>query len=160
MLAELLVRGGVRHLALFDGDKIAAGNVCRHTATLADVGNRKVDIARRLRRISPHVEIVVHDDGLPTSPEAAAEALEPYHAIVDCTASSDVLAILSCAWWSIPRLFLSASVGYAARRVFVFATFGNEFPNAEFDLQIGPWLGEETRSWTGQGEVLEGAGCW
>lgn len=160
VLAELLVRAGVRHLALFDGDTLSAGNICRHTATLGDVGNRKVDVARRLMQISPHVEVVTHGNGLPASPDDVHGALEHYDAIVDCTASSDLLSTLGRAWWSMPRLFVSASVGYAARRLFVFAAFGNEFPNAEFEVQIRPCLEQETSAWADHGELLEGPGCW
>jgi hypothetical protein len=160
VLAELLVRAGARHLALFDGDSLYAGNICRHTATLDDVGRSKVDVAHRLMQISPHVEIMKYGDGIPASPQAAQDLLEHYDAIVDCTASSTVTAILAQAWWATPRLFLSASVGYAARRVFAFSAFSNQFPAAEFDAQIQSWLQQETSAWGEHGELLEGAGCW
>jgi hypothetical protein len=160
VVAELLVRAGLRHLALFDADRFIAGNMCRHIATLNDVGCSKVEVARRLMQISPFVEIASHGDGLPASPETIGNLLERYDAIIDCTASSDVLAVMAQAWWATPRLFLSASVGYAASHLFVFAAFDNAFPLAQFETEIEPWLQQETSAWTHHGELLEGAGCW
>lgn len=161
VVAELLVRAGVTHLALVDNDTLSAGNVCRHTATLAEVGKGKVDVvARRLLQISPHVQVVQHSSGIPISPSAVLALLDPYDVLVDCTASSDALEMLSRAWWPVPRLFLSASVGHAARRFYSFAAFGNAFPVREFDGRMQPWLAEESAAWAEHGELLEGAGCW
>jgi len=161
VVAELLVRAGVTHLALVDNDTLSAGNVCRHTATLAEVGNSKVDVvARRLMQISPHVQVVQHGSGIPIAPSAVLALLDPYDVLVDCTASSDALEMLSRAWWPVPRLFLSASVGHAARRFYSFAAFGNAFPVREFCGLMQPWLAEESAAWAEHGELLEGAGCW
>jgi len=44
IVAELLTRAGVTRLALIDHDILSAGNVCRHIATLADIGKEKVEI--------------------------------------------------------------------------------------------------------------------
>ena len=58
ILAEMLVRAGLKSIALFDADVLTAGNICRHTATLVDVGKGKVvTVAQRLRQISPSVRV-------------------------------------------------------------------------------------------------------
>ena len=57
-IAELMVRAGVSEIGLLDGDFLAAGNICRHPATLSDVGSTKVKaVAARLRQISPFVTV-------------------------------------------------------------------------------------------------------
>lgn len=161
IVAELLVRAGVTRIALIDSDLLSAGNICRHVATLADVGKAKVEVvANRLMQISPHLQVEQHSKGLPASPQALHALLDPYDVILDCTASSDALVMLARPWWSVPKLFLLASLGHAAQRLFVFASFGNQFSVTAFDSQIQPWLSEESATWAEQDEILEGAGCW
>jgi hypothetical protein len=161
IVAELLVRAGVTRLTLVDDDVLTAGNICRHSATLAEVGSGKVDVvARRLVQISPHARIVQHGERIPSSPDVLVDLLDSSGIIVDCTGSNDALEMLARAWWPIPRLFLSASVGYAARRFFSFVAFGNQFPIGVFGSMMRPWLAEESAAWAAHGEFLEGAGCW
>lgn len=159
-LAEQLVRAGLASIALFDSDLVAAGNVCRHAATLADVGRSKVrTVAHRLLQISPAVQ-VTEADSLSGDQGAIVDALEPYDVIVDCTASDDALSLLAGGWWPIPRVFVSFSMGFAAKRLFSFGATGHEFPQRRFGLEVAPWLQDEAATWAGNEELLEGAGCW
>src|SRR5208283_3058592 len=80
--------------------------------------------------------------------------------IVDCTSSDEALALLATAWWSIPRVFASFSMGYAGKRVFSFGVSGHQFPQEEFAGSVRPWLEHEARTWASNEEILEGAGCW
>jgi hypothetical protein len=90
----------------------------------------------------------------------SVDALEPYDVIVDCTASDDALSLLAGGWWSIPRVFVSFSMGFAAKRLFSFGATGHEFPQRRFALEVAPWLQDEAATWGGDEELLEGAGCW
>lgn len=58
--AEALVRTGVGHLAIVDGDTVAPSNVNRQVmATSATVGRPKAEVlAERLREINPSAEII------------------------------------------------------------------------------------------------------
>jgi hypothetical protein len=160
-IAEMLARAGVSELALVDDDLIQAGNVCRHSATLADVGKRKVRaVAQKLRQISPTVRVTEVLEALGGSPSEVMERLDEYDAIIDCTASDEVLMLLASAWWPIPRLFASFSMGYGAKRLFSFGANGHTFPHDDFVRSIRPWLEHETRTWAASTEVFEGAGCW
>jgi hypothetical protein len=160
-IVELLSRTGIENLTLIDNDLVTAGNACRHIATLADVPRNKAAVlARRLLQISPYLQATRITENLPPSTEKVRELLDPYGIIIECTASDDVLGLLASVWWAIPRLFLSTSVGYAARRFYVFAAFANEFPLAEFNAQVKPWLREERQRWPAEDELIEGAGCW
>lgn len=161
VVAELLVRAGVSSLALIDDDIVAAGNSCRHVATLSDVGEFKVDaLVKRLHQISPQVQITPHSRGLPVPVDAMTTLLDPFDVIIDCTASDEVIGLLARGWWSTPRLFASFSVGYRARRLFSFASAGLRFPANAFRAAIAPWLEDDTAAWSASGELLEGAGCW
>jgi len=160
-LAEQLVRAGLANIALLDGDSVAAGNVCRHTATLVDVGKTKVRaVAHRLLQISPAVQVIEVDRNLGGDQRAIVEALEPYDLVVDCTASDDALALLAGGWWSLPRLFASFSMGFGARRLFSFGVAGHAFPQRRFAADVAPWLQDEAATWADGEELLEGAGCW
>ena len=160
-LAEQLVRAGLANIALFDGDFVEAGNVCRHAATLVDVGNSKVRaVAQRLLQISPAVWVTEIERDLSGGQRAVVDALEPYDVVVDCTASDDALSVLAGGWWSIPRVFASFSVGFGAKRLFSFGVTGHEFPQGRFAVEVAPWLQDEAATWAGGEELLEGAGCW
>jgi len=160
-LAELLVRSGVNELALLDGDFLTAGNICRHTATLNDVGTSKVRaVANRLRQLSASVRVTELEGSFPLDEHSIVEKLEPYDILVDCTASDDVLRSLSLGWWSIPRVFASFSMGFGGSRLFSFGFAGHQFPEGRFQSEVRPWLDDESATWADAGELLEGAGCW
>lgn len=160
-VADLLARGGVKKLLFVDHDTLVAGNLVRHQLTFDDVGHKKVSaVAKRCRSVSPNCEVRVHDKRLPNRRDRLEDLLDEYEVVIDCTASDEVIHALSNGWWSIPRLFVSASVGYRARRVFLFVHHGNCFPKDSFAQQMEPLLREERREWAKDGELLEGAGCW
>ncbi|WP_437999683.1 ThiF family adenylyltransferase [Sorangium sp. So ce185] len=160
-LAEQLVRAGLNDIALVDDDLVEAGNVCRHVATLVDVGKSKVQVvAQQLRQISPAVRVAETNKDLRGSAQTIVDQLEPYDVIIDCTASDEVVALLSTAWWSIPRVFASFSMGYGGKRLFSFGVSGHAFPQQDFTARLRPWLEHEAATWAGGEEVLEGAGCW
>jgi hypothetical protein len=156
-----MVRAGLSRISLIDGEVLGSGNICRHVATLSDVGEYKViALAGRLQQISPHVEVFTHPKSLPTSGPEMEALLEPYDLVVDCTASDDVLQQLAQGWWSIPRLFVSFSLGFKAERFYSFGISGHQFPNQEFNDLLKPWLDEEALRWGEAEEAFEGAGCW
>lgn len=64
-IAEILLRSGVSHLTLVDGDVMLPGNTERHTLDWRDVGFRKVHgLKRHLLHISPGADITVIDQNL------------------------------------------------------------------------------------------------
>lgn len=160
-LAEMLVRAGVKDIGLLDNDVLAAGNVCRHTATLGEVGKPKVTfVGQRLRQISPALRVTEFPEDLPTSQSTLVEKLDDFDVVIDCTSSDEVLMLLARAWWSIPRVFASFSMGFAGKRLFSFGSSGHQFRHSEFTERLRPWLEHEAAAWTASDEVLEGAGCW
>jgi hypothetical protein len=160
-IAEMLVRAGLRDIALVDEDLLEAGNVCRHVATLVDVGKTKVQVvAQRLRQISPAVRVTELNEELRGDVQSIVAQLDEYDVVIDCTSSDEALALLATAWWSIPRVFASFSLGHGGRRVFSFGMSGHQFPLQEFAASVRPWLEYEAQTWANSEEVLEGAGCW
>jgi len=161
ILAEILVRAGLKDIALVDEDQLEAGNVCRHVATLADVGKGKVEtVARRLRQLSPAVRVAEINEDLSGNPQTLTEQLEPYDVVIDCTASDEVVMLLATAWCSVPRVFASFSLGYGGKRLFSFGVSSHAFPQPEFAAKVRPWLEHDAATWANTEDVLEGAGCW
>jgi adenylyltransferase/sulfurtransferase len=80
-----LAAAGVGRIGLVDGDRLEASNLHRQTLySLADVGRPKVDLAAaRLRALNPEVDVRTHELRLDTA--NAAEVMEPYALVIDCT---------------------------------------------------------------------------
>jgi hypothetical protein len=160
-VGELIVRAGVSEIGVLDGDRLEAGNVSRHPATLADIGAAKATaVALRLKQMSPHVKVTALPHDLPADQSALVATLDAYHVIVDCTGADEVLFLLAEAWWPVPKVFASFSLGYAGRRLFAFGAIAHQFPDARFKEMLAPWLADEAALWSANEEVLEGAGCW
>lgn len=119
MIAESLVRGGVKQISLWDNDVIEPGNICRTAYTLNDVGESKERaLSSKLQSISPFCEVSTHGgwlqgkyiEGLSkyqdgefygsinyNSQSEAVKPLSDYDLIIDCTASNELLHFLSYA---------------------------------------------------------------
>lgn len=161
VVAELLVRGGVGDILLIDHDKLEVANLVRHTLSGQDIGkNKATALATRLSTAAPCASVRAHPIELPNMRGEIEKLLDPRDLMIDCTASDEVLRALGLGWWGISRLFVSASVGYEAKRTFLFAHRGHLFPQDEFRRKLDPMLKDERASWAQRGDTLEGAGCW
>ncbi len=160
-IAELLARGGSRHLVTSDGEKLEAGNLCRHTLTLADIGIPKASgLARRLREVSPHLEIEEILDKFPPKADKDRKRVEHCDLIIDCTGSDELLQELKRFPWSEPKQFVSVSLGFGGKRLFCFTANGQRFPVREFQQAIQPWLQREREEAHDFEFPREGIGCW
>ena len=120
ILAETLVRGGVKELTIWDSDLVEPGNICRSCYSLDDLGNSKTDaLTERLMRISPFCTIRNKSNcwdldtklNQPTrlvggdfygninynSQEDVIGQLQDIDLVIDCTASNELLHFLSYA---------------------------------------------------------------
>lgn len=159
-VAEILARCGVANILIVDYDNLESGNLVRHTLVGADLGkNKATATAARLQGAAPMSSISAHPASLPSG-NRLQELFDPFDIVIDCTGEDEVLERLSEAWWGIPRRFLSASLGFAAKRLFLFRAQACAFPFGEFATAMKPWLAAERSQWLEAGETLEGAGCW
>jgi len=80
-----LAAAGVGCVGLVDSDRLEASNLHRQTLySLADVGRPKVELAAaRLRALNPEVEVRTHPVRLDAA--CAAEIIQPYSLVIDCT---------------------------------------------------------------------------
>lgn len=159
-VAELLVRGGVCNLTIYDDDIFEAGNAVRHTLTLNNLFENKAQaLAQHLREISPYANVAGREMEIAGSEDTEA-FLRNADVIIDCTASDRLIACMASCWWPVPKIFVSLSLGFQARRLFLYIASGNTFPVLDFRNSLKSWLESERESRLAQGEVFEGAGCW
>jgi len=156
-VAELLVRGGSYRMTIMDEDILTAGNLVRHSLTMADVGRSKAEaLAGWLNAISPHADLEFLAERFPPSrPEAISEV----EMVIDCTGDDDLLAELARFSWSGERWFVSTALGFEAHRLFLFAARGCAFPRDSMVTALQPWLADEMARFSGQ-LPWEGIGCW
>ena len=108
IVAEQLVRGGVYHLMVVDGDVFEAGNAVRHTLTLESIGvNKAQAIAMRLNSVSPHAEVIAISVPFPPGNEVDTKKLGIANVIIDCTGTDDVLQKMSTFNWCDKKIFIS-----------------------------------------------------
>jgi molybdopterin/thiamine biosynthesis adenylyltransferase len=89
-VAESLVRGGVRNIALYDTDVLQHGNLSRHTLTASDLYlGKATSLARFLSSIALLGDIRGYEKSIPLDLESGGEAVEGLldaDLIIDCTA--------------------------------------------------------------------------
>jgi hypothetical protein len=159
--AELLTRAGVEKMGIIDYDTLEMGNITRHTLQLKDVKNSKaVALTSRLNQTSLHSKVISLQGSLKYNAEIKREELEKYDVILDCTGEDEVLNDLNQMQWTFPKRFISISLGYGGRRLFIFSSTGTHFPHNSFRRMINPWLREEEKEYANVTLPREGLGCW
>jgi hypothetical protein len=160
ILSELLVRSGQKEITIMDDDLLEAGNIVRNTLTLEDVLQFKVDkLQDRLHKISPHSNVQTFKEKFPPKNEQFID-WDKFDIILDCTGEDETLFNLSKIIFEEPKTVVSISLGYEARRLFVFHSNSRQFNHAAFVQLIQPWL-EKEKSETEYIEFpREGMGCW
>ena len=160
-MAELLVRGGVSHLVIMDGDVLEGGNLVRHSLDVMDVRTSKAHaLARRLRHINPDLRVHSVPKSLDEQTTRSNWLGAHCETVLDCTASNEVLETLGQYIWAEPRLFFSASFGMRARRLLCFSATGTSFPAGEFWKQAEAWIHQEHAELRRTALPREGLGCW
>ena len=115
-IAETVLRSGVHHLTLVDGDVLLPGNLERHALDWRDVGFRKVHgLKRRLLGIVPGANITAIDVNLNWQRSAKThawqvEALAEGDVIVDATGDPATALFLAAVAEANGRAFVSAEV--------------------------------------------------
>lgn len=161
MLAELLGRAGCSDFVVVDGERLQVGNLSRHTLQLSDVCTSKAaGMASRLRNINPHARVHPVNLPFPGVDEADKGTMRDCKVVIDCTADDTVLERMNRFDWQGERLFVSASVGMHAKRLFLFFARGNHFPHDEFRRAVDPLISAELDEYSGEHLPREGIGCW
>lgn len=143
ILGETLVRAGVRDITVVDHDVLVAGNLVRHRLTLDDLGRSKArQLADRLNALSPTASAEgLHVDLGPDS--ASAEKVARADVVIDTTGDDLVPLWLATDDQTSERIYVSASLSYAAEKLYFFIGRGIAFPMDDFEDQLKPWLDQD-----------------
>ncbi|MCC6959921.1 MAG: ThiF family adenylyltransferase [Dehalococcoidia bacterium] len=161
--AELLIRGGVRHLTVYDSEALMGGNLVRHTGTMASVGaNKSEGLAAHLNQASPHAQVTAFPVSIPFLEPEPLEALRQTDIVVDCTGDDDVIDQLAATDWGEPRerLLISVSMGFKAHRAFLFLSRGSAFDGETFHRLMSPWREREWQEIEAADLPRDALGCW
>ena len=161
VMAELLVRAGVKDLTVCDGEDLKAGNLARHALSLESVGVNKAEaLARKLNASSPHAQASALGSGLGSREDDPEAWLNSADLVLDCTGTDEVLARLAGVELPERTTVVAASLGMFARRMFVFSSRGPRFPFDRYMATVRPWLERELDESDGTELPREGIGCW
>lgn len=161
MVSELLVRGGVSQLTIVDKETLEAGSLVRHTLCLEDVGLAKATCLKtHLLKILPYAKVKEITCNLENVDDNDKEMLREADIVIDCTASDEVIHYCGDFGWGGEKLFCSVSVGFNAKRLYVFIARSRAFPNIIFLDLMKEWLKKEIADMGDTKLPRTGTGCW
>lgn len=159
ILSELIVRNGAKELTIMDSDKFFAGNIVRHTLKLNNINSFKAEsLKKRLLNISPYIEVKSINKNFPLQDNSIHPS--DYDIIFDCTGEDAVLNQLANTPSNTLKHFFSISLGYGAKRLFLFYCQNHSFEYKIFKRLINPWLQKEQSETENISFPREGLGCW
>lgn len=160
-VAEMLVRGGVRHLVICDADTFEHGNLSRHTLTMRDEhASKALALAARLTRASAHVRVdAVHAEFPDLTAEQKGRIAE-CDLILDCTAERDVLSRIEAHRWVEDAYIVSMAFGLHLHRLYVVGAPAREFTGSAVTGLMDPLVREDLANHETDVLGREGPGCW
>lgn len=158
VIGDILVRGGVTDVVIVDAGTLEAGNLVRHTLSVASVGTSKaLALAARLNAVSPNASVVGIPESFPNL-GGVRERVEAADLVIDTTGSDAVLAGLGDTAWTPETTIASVSLSFGAEKLYAFAARGPVFPVGDFRQAIQPW--SEAAAVPPDEFPWEGIGCW
>lgn len=158
-VAETLARSGITQIDVQDRDTLSAGNLCRHSLELTDIGRNKAEsLVDRLNRIQPDMRSRAAALAFPER-VAADPPYDEYDVILDCSGENSVLRAIGRVDWRREKIFISLSMTWAAEGLLSWVSSGTALAAAEVIDRLSTLiesLGKPIR----RAEVMEGIGCW
>jgi hypothetical protein len=167
-IASLITRGGLRKIALFDGDNISAGNLSRHECDISDLGEPKARrLGFRLCLISPHLEFTACSSSLPFLSDRAPECeeLTSTDLWIDCSSCERIHLYLDKLARSRGKVVVHTYVTFGAKYICA-CSGGEKRTSEEIHNLVLEGRGTNTipddffEQPKAEDLLLEGAGCW
>ena len=171
-VAELLARGGVRQLNLFDYDSIKFGNLCRHTLDGSSVGfNKAIALAERLSRANPLSAIKGYPIGVPLNSRLDKEAHQVFadaDVFIDCTTSDTAFDWLNEYAVENNKRLISLFFNLRAELLTICIS-GDSVPCGDISSDLNRSVQQNQtpidpdvyfHEPSEEEEIMEGAGCW
>lgn len=158
MIAEQLVRADLQKLTVVDPDIVQVGNLTRHMLGMHQIGeNKAIQLAHKLNSSIPHSKVKAVNEKFNDSSQFACS---DYRVVIDCTGEDQVLHSLNQISWDSSKIFISASLGFAARRLFFYTEYSKSFSSSTYFKLVAPWIERERQSYTENDLPRDGIGCW
>ena len=157
ILLETLVRGGAKHISVWDGDNVEPGNICRSIYNLNDIGRNKTTVCvEHMSEISPFCCVTPHPYNLYgkynyDSQEDVYKELSSFDIIFDCTASNELLHFLSYTFTNTPIVSICIT-NHAKDILCLCSTDGNPYYQRKAFLAM---IEQDTQNF-----YAEGTGCY
>ncbi len=159
-LADLLVRGGASDMTIWDGERVSAGNLVRHTLGIGDIERGKGSrLAQHLNSISPHARVEGVDQNFSFDDEKCRSVAGKHTLVLDCTADDCVADDLGKVAWSYGTVIVSLALSFEAKRLYIFAQRDGFDCSKMFSL-LGPHVEEDLAQHPPETFPREGVGCW
>lgn len=143
LVAEQLVRMGLRNLAIADADTFRPPNIRRHLLTLQEFGERKAEaLAQRLRMASPYTDVFSVQERYPRG--HTARVVAEADVVVDCSAADEILAVPPPI--NKKRWCFSFSLGANAEKLFAYGCYSNWFNYERYYEVFGPFLDDSNKA--------------
>ena len=124
-----------------------------------DINSYKAEsLKKRLLNISPYVEVKSINKNFPLNDNSIHPS--DFDIIFDCTGEDEVLNELANTPSTTQKNFFSISLGYGAKRLFLFYCQNHSFEYKAFKTLINPWLLKEQSETQNISFPREGLGCW
>lgn len=157
-IGEQLVRGGVYNMTIVDGDIYSIGNSARHILSVASVGKYKAEeLAKHYNSINPNINIKFLNKALINE---NIEMIENFDIILDCTASNEVLKLLSSCETKRKKKYISISFGYKAEVLYFAYMRGYRFDLEQYIAMFSAKMRENEIAMLDKELPWEGTGCW
>lgn len=140
-MGELLSRTGISKIIVCDGDILKIGNLSRHTLGINQLSMKKAEaLSTRINNNNVHTWSAFINSAFPNLSEDEVEVLENQDVIIDTTGSDAVIDYLYSFDWTLPKRFISVSLGFGAKRMFIFLSNKHPFPRQSFYNFLKPWI--------------------
>lgn len=159
LLAEPMLRAGLRRIVVVDDENLQTGNLARHTLNAYAVGSKKAaHLVGRSRAISPHVSAHAIPKKIQELDEDDEQQLQDCDIIIDATGARDTPTLIERAAWAKAKLVVVVSVAPDADRFHIHAA--RAFSASQFIIEVGPLLIEDLARTPPSTFPREGLGCW
>lgn len=163
-IAEILVRSGIYNLTIADSDIFKIGNLSRHTLNLNSIGSSKcTSLCSYLNSINPHADVKYLNKALSFFLNNGATHINidiDNYDIIDCTGENNVLEAFSNAEFKRSHYFISVSIGFGAKRLYINMQNNRILKYDEFCDLITPYLETELQNIDMNELPRGGIGCW
>lgn len=159
MIAEQLVRADQQKLTIVDYDVFQVGNLSRHMLGMQQIREYKaIELAHKLNSSIPHSKVKAVPNEITIDFDQIH--FSDYRVILDCTGDDHVLYKLDQISWNSSKIFISASLGFEAKRLYLYMHYSKYFSSENYFKLVNPWIQQEREGRKADDFPRDGIGCW